>query len=329
MTALDDAATDPRQRIVELRRELDERTAERDEAVAQQAATAEVLQVINSSPGELARVFKEMLEKATRVCDAPSGIFWTFDGEFSRAAALHGIPDAFAEYLREPIRLDLVTGLGRVRQGERVAVSVDLAAEAPYRAGNPQRRAFVDLGQARSAVRVPLVKDSRLLGIFTVYRQEVRPFTDKQIGLLQNFAAQAVIAMENARLITETREALEQQTATAEVLGVINSSPGDLAPVFDAMLERATRLCGAAYGHLWTYDGEFLHPFVSRGQTHLAAWFQRGGPRRPTPNEPMGRVLAGEDFVQIVDALVDEGYKVVPEIYEQLSINNIRTILLI
>src|SRR5438309_2103555 len=264
MTALDDAATDPRQRIVELRRELDERTAERDDAVAQQAATAEVLQVINSSPGELAPVFKEMLEKATRVCDAPSGIFWTFDGEFSRAAALHGIPDAFAEYLREPIRLDLVTGLGRVRQGERVAVSVDLAAEAPYRSGNPQRRAFVDLGKARSAVRVPLIKASRLLGIFTVYRQEVRPFTDEQIALLQNFAAQAVIAMENARLLTETREGLEQQTATAEVLQVINSSPGDLAPVFDAMLEKAIRLCESSFGALRRFDGKMFWAIAVR-----------------------------------------------------------------
>src|SRR5947208_9979856 len=294
MTALDDAATGLRQRIVELRRELDERTAERDEAVAQQAATAEVLQVINSSPGELAPVFKEMLEKATRLCDAPSGIFWTFDGEFSRAAALHGIPDAFAEYLREPIRLDPVTGLGRVRQGEQVAVSVDLAAEEPYQAGNPQRRAFVDLGQARSAVRVPLIKDSRLLGIFTVYRQEVRPFTDKQIALLQNFAAQAVIAMQNARLMTETREAFEQHTATAEVLQVINSSPGDLAPVFNAMLDKAIRLCEATHGHLLTFDGEYFHPAAATGELRGVEWSRRIGAFRAHPSVSLGRITRGE-----------------------------------
>src|SRR5437660_3385345 len=144
MTALDDAATALRQRIVELRRELDERTAARDEAVAQQAATAEVLQVINSSPGELAPVFKEMLEKATRLCDAPSGIFWTFDGEFARAAALQGIPEPFAEFLREPIRLDSETGLGRVLRGAGLAVNPDAATGESYRAGNLQARAFVD-----------------------------------------------------------------------------------------------------------------------------------------------------------------------------------------
>ena len=220
------------------------------EALEQQTATSEVLQVINSSPGNLTPVFDAMLDKAAQLCDAPSGIFWTFDGEYSRAAAMRGIPDGFAEYLSKPVPLDPQTGLGRVRQGEHVAVSLDLAAEEPYRAGNPQRRAFVDLGGARSAVRVPLIKGSKLLGIFTVYRQEVRPFTDKQIALLQNFAAQAVIAMENARLLTETREALEQQTATAEVLGVINSSPGDLVPVWDAMLEKAASMCEANLGFL-------------------------------------------------------------------------------
>src|SRR5438309_9210107 len=159
------------------------------------------------------------------------------------------------EVARRPLRPLPENPLGWMLRGERLFISADVAAEEIYRTGDPTRRALVDLGGAHSAVQVALVKDDALLGSLTVFRQEVRPFDDHQIALLQNFAAQAVIAMENASLITETREALEQQTATAEVLGVINSSPGDLTPVFDAMLEKAMRLCEVALGVLYTLDG--------------------------------------------------------------------------
>jgi GAF domain-containing protein len=198
---------------------------ETHEALEQQTATAEVLGVINSSPGDLAPVFDAMLEKAMRLCEAAFGIMNTYDGERFRTVKLRGAPHPLEQFLTQSDTPppEPESPPGRIIHGEDVVLVDDLAAVEGGR--GPRGRAMVELGGARSYVTVALRKDGNLLGSIAAYRDEVRPFTDKQIALLQNFAAQAVIAMENARLVTETGEALERQTATAEILQVINSSP--------------------------------------------------------------------------------------------------------
>jgi GAF domain-containing protein len=206
-------------------RKLKERTAERDEALGQQTATAEIVQVINSSPGDLQPVFDAMLGKALLLCEAAYGHLYIYDGEYFTSAAVRG-HTRFVEWLRQRGRIRPLPGvspLGRIAQGEPLVDIGDYRKDEAYRAIRPFRE-LVDTSGIRSGISVALRRDDRVLGSIHVYRTEVHRFSDKQIALLQNFAEQAVIAMENARLITETREALEQQTATAEILQVINSS---------------------------------------------------------------------------------------------------------
>ena len=281
------------------------------EALEQQTATAEVLGVINASPGELAPVFEAMLEKATRLCNAGFGLLWIYEAEQFRAAAVHAVPAALADFAREPVSAADSASMLDIVRGEKVVHVPDLAASELYRAGNPARRAYVELGGARTLLSVALRKDNSLLGAFNVYRQEVRPFSDKEIRLVENFAAQAVIAMENARLITETREALEQQTATAEVLGVINASPGELAPVFEAMLEKALRLCGASFGMMNTYDGKRFHRAADSGVPPAYAEFRRRTQLELAyaPDTAPGRILAGEDVIHNDDLKAEEPYE--------------------
>ncbi len=248
------------------------------EALEQQTATAEVLQVINSSPGDLVPVFEAMLGKALRLCGGSFGELRTYDGERFSLAATHGVPTAYVQHYARGDRgiYGPGTGPARILAGERVVHISDLVATEPYQRGDPDRVALVELGGARAYLLVPLLKDTAVLGYVMIYRKEVGAFSDKQIALLQNFAAQAVIAMENARLLTETREALEQQTATAEVLQVINSSPGDLAPVFDAMLDKAHTLCGAAAGALLVFEGEQYRVAAVHGASGLASIWAPG-----------------------------------------------------
>jgi GAF domain-containing protein len=298
------------------------------EALEQQTATAEVLGVINSSPGDLTPVFAAILEKATQLCEAPFGVLRTWDGERFHVAAVQGDPE-FTQWARGygPFApADPSSPAGRIVSGEEVVRFADAPEEEALRI-SPGFRALVEASGMRSGVILALRKDGTLRGNVTVYRQEVRPFSDKQIALLQNFAAQAVIAMENARLLTETREALEQQTATAEVLQVINSSPGDLAPVFDAVVEKAMRLCEATNGHLFTYDGDRLHPAAIHGDPRLVEWHRQLGPFRPAANTGLERIQHGERLVHIADVREVDVFRTVPEPREAAEISGFRSAL--
>jgi GAF domain-containing protein len=210
------------------------------EALEQQTATAEVLQVINSSPGDLAPVFDAIVEKAMWLCEATQGYLFAYDDNRFHSAAIHGEP-RFVEWQRQigPFQPQAITPLGRISRGERLVHLVDVIEDEAFRTDAAFRQ-MAEISGVRSVLAVALRRDEVLLGVLGVYRREVRAFSEKQIALLQNFAAQAVIAMENARLLTETREALGRQTATAEILRVISSSPTDVQPTFDAIAKAAT-----------------------------------------------------------------------------------------
>jgi GAF domain-containing protein len=287
-----------------------QRTRELSEALEQQTATSEVLQVINSSPGALAPVFEEMLEKAMHLCEAAFGGLWMLGDNRYVAVALRGVPQPYAAFLaKTTVTPGPGTALYRLLHGERLVHNIDLASEGPYRAGDPQRRALVDLGGARTALQVALRKEDAVLGVITIYRQEVRPFSDKQIALAQNFAAQAVIAIENTRLLNELRqrtddltEALEQQTATSEVLGVISSSPGELAPVFQAMLQNLVRICEAKFGQMFLYEHNAVRLVAHLGvPAALADLDGRRGAFQPPGGGGLDRVLRTRQVVHFAD----------------------------
>ena len=274
------------------------------ESLEQQTATADVLRVISSSPGELELVFQAMLENATRICEAKFGNLFRFDGENFYPVAQFNTPAALLEAItrRGPFKPTPGISLDHVMRTKQVFHSADMAAE-------PVSGLSTKLGGARSQVTVPMLKDDALIGAILIYRQEVRPFTNKQIELVKNFAAQAVIAIENTRLLNELRRSLEQQTATADVLRVISSSPGALEPVFDAILERATRICSAKFGLLWIREGEGFRSVASHGVPPAYAHELKKAPLVVFgPETVNGRVARTKQVVYIEDVTAEQLY---------------------
>ena len=278
---------------------------EQREALEQQTATAEVLQVINASPGNLQPVFDTILDKAHRLCGAVIGSLLVYDGEYFHAAATHGLPQQMAMFVRQPFPPNRF--LNELLCGEGILHIPHLrTAEADQ--DHELTRSIIEKTGVRTSLWVPLRKDGTLLGCITAFRMEVQPFSKREIALLESFAAQAVIAMENARLITEQQEALEQQTATAEVLQVINASAGNLTPVFEAILEKAHSLCDIAQGSLEIYDGERFRAVAIRGLPDTFADMLRLG--YPASDNPATRpLIEGSRFSHIRD-LADTDYAV-------------------
>ena len=303
------------------------------QSLEQQTATAEVLRVISSSPGELEPVFQAMLENAVHICGAKFGVLFLCEGEHAaRAVAMHGAPQAYVdERRRNPVlRPAPGTMLGRVLASKQPVQIADVLNSGHSGALLPK------LAGARTVLAVPMLKNGVLIGVIYIYRQEVRPFTDKQTALVENFAAQAVIAIENARLLNELRqrttdlgEALEQQTATSEVLKVISSSPGDLQPVFSAMLESAARLCDASFGNIFRWDDDALR-LVATYNTPAAFVEARSQlPLRRTQNNPIGEMLAAKTVLQVDDLAADKRYieRRDPNIIAAVELGGIRTFL--
>ena len=289
--------------------ELRQRTDDLSESLEQQTATSEVLKVISSSPGELEPVFEAMLENATRICQAGFGTLNLYDGDAFHNVALHNPPPQYAMRRGQVIHPHPESALAYVARTKQIAHIDDLRTRQSYLEGHEAVVGLVDLAGARTLLVVPMLKEGELVGSISIYRQEVRPFTDKQIELVSNFASQAVIAIENTRLLSELRKSLEQQTATSEVLKVISSSSGELQPVFQTMLENAVRICGAKFGMLYLSEGDGFRTVAMHDVPRAFSDTREREPVvYPPAGSPLGRIMRARQVAHIADVRTEPGY---------------------
>src|SRR5450759_3007607 len=310
-------AADANEKIALLKRE-------RDEALEREAATAEVLKVISRSTFDLQAVLETLVQSAGKLCQAENVQIFLRDGEFYRLAADNCFSPEYQQYVREhPIRP------GRGTLVARTALGV-VPVQIPDRLADPEYTYHEggNLGGYRTLLGVPLVRDGNCIGVIALTRSKVRPFTDKQIELVKNFAAQAVIAIENTRLLNELRESLQQQTATADVLKVISSSPGELEPVFEAMLQNATRICEANFGNMFLYEHDAFRNVAMQNAPPAYSNVRAGTTFHPPPSSALGRLAAAKAVVQIADLMAEDTYiKRDSFIVAAVELGGIRTIL--
>jgi GAF domain-containing protein len=281
---------------------------ELDDALERQAATSEVLSMVSSSSGELDPIFHAILEKATRICEANVGLLFRLDNGVVQTVVMLGLHQALADVMKPGLKPGPNTATARaIRTGRPIHIP-DIRQEKGYLEGDPMLVTGADKAGIRSLLAVPMVHNQVAIGSIAIYRTEVRPFSDKQIALVTNFAAQAVIAIENARLLNELRqrtddltEALEQQTATSEVLGIISSSPGELDRVFQGMLENAVRICEAKFGFMLRFESDAYHTMAALCPVPEYVEEMKRGPLRPHPDTALGQVARTRQVAQIAD----------------------------